>query len=71
MYVASAGTIISATNNEANIANTIEIAIGWNNLPSTPSNVNNGANTMMIIITAKNTGLPTSRAAIRIRSEIP
>ena len=69
--LANAGITISATSNEANIANTIEIAIGWNSFPSTPSRAKSGANTTTIIITAKKTGLAISFAASWIRSRIP
>ena len=51
------------TGNEASIAATMETAIGWNNLASTPSRVNRGEKTTAIIITAKKTGLVTSWVA--------
>ncbi len=53
------------------MASTIEIAIGWNSLPSTPSSENSGVNTTMMISTAKNTGRPTSRAANMMRTAMP
>jgi Cu/Ag efflux pump CusA len=45
---------MSATMSDAIIANTILIAIGWNNFPSTPSKVNKGAKTTIIISTIDN-----------------
>ena len=53
------------------MASTMEMAMGWNSLPSTPWRVNRGAKTMMMIITAKNTGRPTSRAACWMRRAMP
>ena len=67
-YVASAGITKSATTNDAARPKTILKAIGWKSFPSTPSRLKSGANTTIMISTAKNTGCATSRAASWMRS---
>ena len=47
------------------------IAIGWNNFASTPSKLNNGANTTKIIEAAKKTGRATSLPAFCRRNLMP
>ena len=45
-------------------------AIGENIFPSTPSSVNNGRNTMMMMATEKRIGRPTSVAACTMSSDL-
>ncbi|OIQ68169.1 hypothetical protein GALL_502430 [mine drainage metagenome] len=64
---AATGTMVSAISSDAPSANTMVSATGLNSLPSSPSRLSSGRNTMAMIATPDSTGAATSPTPCRMR----